>query len=239
MQARFVLSRRGTRRLLPALRSRANFSSSAGFDGFAKEIATTGPTITLRKSRFCVVAAQPSRSGSVVGSTCHRLRLGGRIVVTFAAESPLQSRSGPLASRESDDAERRMSGDSLTYGSRRAEIETLSARGVGIRSNWTGGRLRVRLRGEVMRVERALVGLLFIATAAAGGCGELAYNLPPASRMMEPGPGVGGPGPASFRRPARRTECTAAALTASAAAWVLAWAWAADVWSDGTRRARR
>src|SRR5215210_2733402 len=96
-RARFVLSRRGRRRLLPALRSRANFSSSAGFDGFAKEIATTGPTNSLRKSRFCVVAAQPSRSGSVVGSTCHRLRLGGRIVVTFAAERPLQSRSGPLA----------------------------------------------------------------------------------------------------------------------------------------------
>ena len=43
-----------------------------------------------------------------------------------------------------------------------------------------------------MRIERALVGLLFIATAAAGGCGKLAYNLPPASRLMEPGPGVGG-----------------------------------------------
>jgi hypothetical protein len=46
-----------------------------------------------------------------------------------------------------------------------------------------------------MRVERALVGLLFIATVAASGCGRLAYNLPPASRLMEPGPGVGGPGP--------------------------------------------
>src|SRR4026207_261855 len=46
-----------------------------------------------------------------------------------------------------------------------------------------------------MRIERALVGLLFIATAAAGGCGRLAYNIPPASRLMEPGPGVGGPGP--------------------------------------------
>src|SRR5215211_1760145 len=90
-RAWFVLSRRGRRRLLPALRSRANFSSSAGFDGFAKEIATTASTITFRKSRFCVVAAQSSRSGSVVGSTCHRLRLGGRIVVTFVAESPLQS----------------------------------------------------------------------------------------------------------------------------------------------------
>src|SRR3954468_21522930 len=46
-----------------------------------------------------------------------------------------------------------------------------------------------------MRIERALVGLLFIATATAGGCGRLAYNLPPAQRIMEPGPGVGGPGP--------------------------------------------
>ena len=97
----FVLSRRGRRRLLPALRSRANFSSSAGFDGFAKEIATTASTITFRKSRFCVVAARPSRSGSVVCSTCHRLRLGGRIVVTFAAESPLQSRIDVASNRHS------------------------------------------------------------------------------------------------------------------------------------------
>lgn len=46
-----------------------------------------------------------------------------------------------------------------------------------------------------MRVERALVGLLLAAMVAAPGCGRLAYNLPPASRLMEPGPGVGGPGP--------------------------------------------
>src|SRR5262245_29924472 len=46
-----------------------------------------------------------------------------------------------------------------------------------------------------MRVERTLVGLLLAAMVAAGGCGKLAYNLPPASRIMEPGPGVGGPGP--------------------------------------------
>src|SRR5215210_7563784 len=58
-RARFVLSRRGRRRLLPALRSRANFSSSAGFNGFSKEIATTGPTNSLRKSRFRVVARRP------------------------------------------------------------------------------------------------------------------------------------------------------------------------------------
>jgi hypothetical protein len=47
-----------------------------------------------------------------------------------------------------------------------------------------------------MRVERALVGLLCIVAMAWAGCGgQLAYNLPPASRLMEPGPGVGGPGP--------------------------------------------
>ncbi len=48
-----------------------------------------------------------------------------------------------------------------------------------------------------MRVERALVGILCVAAATATGCGagRLAYNLPPASRLMEPGPGVGGPGP--------------------------------------------
>jgi len=46
-----------------------------------------------------------------------------------------------------------------------------------------------------MRVERTLVALLFLATTVAPGCGRLAYNLPPASRLMEPGPGVGGPGP--------------------------------------------
>src|SRR5690349_12873366 len=46
-----------------------------------------------------------------------------------------------------------------------------------------------------MRVERALVGLLFLASTVATGCGRLAYNLPPSNRLMEPGPGVGGPGP--------------------------------------------
>jgi hypothetical protein len=34
----------------PTIVSRANFSSSAGFDGFAKETASAGPTITLRKT---------------------------------------------------------------------------------------------------------------------------------------------------------------------------------------------
>jgi hypothetical protein len=47
-----------------------------------------------------------------------------------------------------------------------------------------------------MRVERALVAVVCIMAVTAGGCGgRLAYNLPPSSRLMEPGPGVGGPGP--------------------------------------------
>ncbi len=65
-------------------------------------------------------------------------------------------------------------------------------------------------RGETMRVERSLVALLASAALTAAGChnnlfqgpdpkgceqGRLAYNLPPAERLMEPGPGVGGPGP--------------------------------------------
>src|ERR1700749_4054025 len=51
------------------------------------------------------------------------------------------------------------------------------------------------LRGEDMRVERTLVGLLFVAMWARPGGGRLAYNLPPAQRILEPGPGVDGPGP--------------------------------------------
>ncbi len=61
-----------------------------------------------------------------------------------------------------------------------------------------------------MRVERLLVALVVPAVMTAVGChnnlfqgpdpkgceqGRLAYNLPPAERLMEPGPGVGGPGP--------------------------------------------
>lgn len=48
-----------------------------------------------------------------------------------------------------------------------------------------------------MRVERMLVGLVVTTAVAAVGCsgGKLAYNLPPAQRIMHPGPGVGGPGP--------------------------------------------
>lgn len=47
-----------------------------------------------------------------------------------------------------------------------------------------------------MRVEQTLVGLIVAAAVTAAGChGRLAYNLPPAERLMHPGPGVGGPGP--------------------------------------------
>lgn len=61
-----------------------------------------------------------------------------------------------------------------------------------------------------MRFRGSLVGLLVAVGATAAGChrgigdvheawgpmqGRLAYNLPPAERLMEPGPGVGGPGP--------------------------------------------
>lgn len=61
-----------------------------------------------------------------------------------------------------------------------------------------------------MRVNSSLVGLLATAVVSMVGChrgvldghdpygaceGRLAYNLPPAERILEPGPGVGGPGP--------------------------------------------
>ena len=47
-----------------------------------------------------------------------------------------------------------------------------------------------------MRVERSLVGLLLVIAVVAAGCqGRLAHNLPPAELMMQPGPGVDGPGP--------------------------------------------
>ena len=41
----------------------------------------------------------------------------------------------------------------------------------------------------------ALTVTLALAVLAATGCRGPAYNLPPASRLAEPGPGVGGPGP--------------------------------------------
>ena len=50
---------------------------------------------------------------------------------------------------------------------------------------------------------RFFFSLLVVATAAAiTGCGATGgYNLPPASRLMEPGPGVGGPGPGVMSMP--------------------------------------
>ena len=69
---------------------------------------------------------------------------------------------------------------------------------------------RASSKGGMMRVERLLIALLVPAAMTAVGChnnlfsgpdpsgceqGRLAYNLPPAERLMEPGPGVGGPGP--------------------------------------------
>lgn len=47
-----------------------------------------------------------------------------------------------------------------------------------------------------MRVQKLIVNSLLAAAVTAVGCGgRLAYNLPPAQRLMHPGPGVGGPGP--------------------------------------------
>ncbi|QDT74891.1 hypothetical protein [Lacipirellula limnantheis] len=48
-----------------------------------------------------------------------------------------------------------------------------------------------------MRVQRFLLTFAAIACVASIGCvgGKAAYNLPPAQRLLEPGPGVGGPGP--------------------------------------------
>ena len=47
-----------------------------------------------------------------------------------------------------------------------------------------------------MRLKTLFINSMLAASVAAVGCGgRLAHNLPPASRLMEPGPGVGGPGP--------------------------------------------
>jgi hypothetical protein len=47
-----------------------------------------------------------------------------------------------------------------------------------------------------MRIQFFILSLSVAAILAAIGCqGRLAYNLPPSSRLMQPGPGVGGPGP--------------------------------------------
>lgn len=47
-----------------------------------------------------------------------------------------------------------------------------------------------------MRVPTLIATMLLALSTASTGCGGgLAYNLPPAPRLMHPGPGVGGPGP--------------------------------------------
>lgn len=48
-----------------------------------------------------------------------------------------------------------------------------------------------------MQMRNWLNTVLVVAAVTAVGCGpgRLAYNAPPAQRLMEPGPGVGGPGP--------------------------------------------
>jgi hypothetical protein len=53
--------------------------------------------------------------------------------------------------------------------------------------------------GNAMKKRLFTIAICLLAMAAHGKCsaqhGHLAYNLPPAQRLMEPGPGVGGPGP--------------------------------------------
>ncbi|MEM9184968.1 MAG: hypothetical protein AAGB00_00560 [Planctomycetota bacterium] len=46
-----------------------------------------------------------------------------------------------------------------------------------------------------MPVRTWILNLMAVAAVSAVGCGQLAYNLPPAQQVMQPGPGVGGPGP--------------------------------------------
>ncbi len=53
-----------------------------------------------------------------------------------------------------------------------------------------------------MRLINWLASGTLVAAIAVTGCqGKLAHNLPPASRLMEPGPGVGGPGPGVITPP--------------------------------------
>lgn len=54
-----------------------------------------------------------------------------------------------------------------------------------------------------MKLRFIFSGCLVAIAAAMTGCGATSggYNLPPASRIMEPGPGVGGPGPGVINMP--------------------------------------
>ena len=57
-----------------------------------------------------------------------------------------------------------------------------------------------------MKVRICFSSLLVAMAAAVTGCGITGgYNLPPASRLMEPGPGVGGPGPGVLEMPVPQT----------------------------------
>lgn len=53
------------------------------------------------------------------------------------------------------------------------------------------------MRGETMRITNWFASALLATGLAATGCtgAKMAHNLPPAQQLMEPGPGVGGPGP--------------------------------------------
>src|SRR3954452_13435906 len=67
--------------------SGANFSSSAGFDGFAKETASTGPTITFRKT-MCVRRPTADAALAVSASSGGTDEVSAkRIVVAAVAES--------------------------------------------------------------------------------------------------------------------------------------------------------
>ena len=51
-----------------------------------------------------------------------------------------------------------------------------------------------------MRTQFSMLMIWMVAWATATGCmGRVAHNLPPSERLMEPGPGVGGPGPGVIR----------------------------------------
>ena len=54
--------------------------------------------------------------------------------------------------------------------------------------------------------------LIAIAATAVGCAHHRSYNLPPAERLMEPGPGVGGPGPGVLAPPPPPVVTTAAKM---------------------------
>ncbi len=58
--------------------------------------------------------------------------------------------------------------------------------------------------GEIMKRIVTHLSLLAAATVFATGCVPVRHNLPPDQRLMQPGPGVGGPGPGVLGAPGRR-----------------------------------